>query len=402
MRLDDEIRSRYPHLQFRRHWELGDEVLYQLGQCDAMVDAIGEMPMQPAYRQRRLRVSLNTGAQATTAIEGNTLTPAEVEKVSEGIELPKSKAYQAQEVANILKAMNGILEAVASNHDARVISAELIRECHRSVGRELGEHFDAIPGRFREDERVVGTYKCPRHEDVPGLVDLLCEWLPVEFGYLSGRQTFRQAVVQAIVTHVYLEWIHPFGDGNGRTGRLLEFYILLRAGNPDIASHILSNHYNETRSEYYRQLERASKDRDLTAFVRYAVQGYHDGLVETLKAVQESMIDVAWRYLVHSEFARARRLPVKKNVVKRRRDLVLAMEPEKSYPLSQLAVVTTEIARQYATLSSRTLHRDVADLSAMKLLVETSSGEWRTNMGLLLPHFARRRLAAQGLKEGRV
>jgi len=41
--------------------------------------------------------------------------------------------------------------------------------------------------------------------------------------------------------------IHPFGDSNGRTARLIEFYILLRAGLPDMVSHILSNHYNDTR-----------------------------------------------------------------------------------------------------------------------------------------------------------
>ncbi|NJN71060.1 MAG: hypothetical protein HC801_12855, partial [Nitrospira sp.] len=85
------------------------------------------------------------------------------------------------------------------------------------------------------------------------LFDRFCEWLKKEFCFDSGSQSFEDAVIQAIVTHVYLEWIHPFGDGNGRTGRLLEFYILLRAGNPDISSHILSNFYNETRAEYYRQ-----------------------------------------------------------------------------------------------------------------------------------------------------
>lgn len=271
MVVDSEIGSRYPHIRFQKHWDLPSDVLYQLGQCHAMVTAIGDMPMQPSYRQRRLRVSLNKGAQATTAIEGNTLTQDEVEKVSEGVELPKSKAYQAQEVANILQAMNDLLEQVASNQDAPIISAEVIKRLHTMVGRELGEHFDAIPGRFREDERVVGPYKCPRHEDVPTLVQELCDWLPKEFGDPTGRQTFAEAVVQSIVSHVYLEWIHPFGDGNGRTGRLLEFYILLRAGNPDIASHILSNFYNETRPEYYRQLDRANKDRNLTAFRKSVV-----------------------------------------------------------------------------------------------------------------------------------
>src|SRR5690606_18248615 len=129
---------------------------------------------------------------------------------------------------------------------------------------------------------VVGTYRCPDASDVEGLVESLCGWLLKEFRFDRGNQTFADIVIQAIVSHVYLEWIHPFSDGNGRTGRLLEFYILLRGGNPDIASHILSNHYNETRSEYYRQLDNATKKRNLAEFIEYALQGFRDGLMETL------------------------------------------------------------------------------------------------------------------------
>jgi hypothetical protein len=67
------------------------------------------------------------------------------------------------------------------------------------------------------------------------------------------------AILKAMVAHLYLAWTHPFGDGNGRTARLIEFHILLSAGVPSPAAHLFSNHYNQTRAEYYRQLDRASK-----------------------------------------------------------------------------------------------------------------------------------------------
>jgi hypothetical protein len=67
------------------------------------------------------------------------------------------------------------------------------------------------------------------------------------------------AILKAIMAHLYLAWIHPFGDGNGRTARLLEFHILLEAGVPLPVAHLLSDHSNRTRAEYYRQLDRASK-----------------------------------------------------------------------------------------------------------------------------------------------
>jgi Fic family protein len=388
MPFDDEIGRRYPHILFQKHWELDQSVVYLLGKCDSMVEAIARMPLQPAYRARLLSVSLIKGAQATTAIEGNTLTENEVRHVAEGGSLPPSKEYQEREVKNILDSMNAILHSTAGDDHVPLVSAELVRDFHRKVGRELGEHFDAIPGRFREDARVVGPYKCPRHEDVPELIDRLCRWLQQEFGFASGRQPFADAVLQAIVTHVYIEWIHPFGDGNGRTGRLLEFYVLLRAGNPDIASHILSNFYNETRSEYYRQLDRANKERDLTKFIRYAVQGYHDGLQQTIEAIENSMFEVAWKYLVYGKFANVRQR--KRSVYRRQRELALGIPPGPGLTPAQLTVATTELARQYASVTIRTLLRDLDVLKQMELVIE-KNGKYLPNFDLLVPHVAQRR-----------
>lgn len=388
---DDKIAKRYEHIQFRKHWSLDDKTLYLLGGCDAIVQAICQIPLQPEYRERLLRVSLVKGAQATTAIEGNTLTESEVQRIAKGESLAPSKEYQEREVRNILDAMNAILQDVAGDGNANVIAPDLIKRFHRAVGHDLGAHFDAIPGQFRTDSRVVGPYRCPGPEDVAPLIERLCNWLPSEFAFATGRQTFAQAVVQAIVTHVYVEWIHPFGDGNGRTGRLLEFYILLRGGNPDIASHILSNFYNETRPEYYRQLDQASKTRDLTSFLRYAVQGYYDGLQAILAAISDNSVQIAWRYLVHTKFAE--RPYRKKTVFKRRRRLALAIPPHGALSFNEIMLLTPELAREYAGLTPRTLLRDLEELRQMDIVAE-EEGKYRLNLGLLTPQLAWRRVRA--------
>ncbi|MGL5892149.1 MAG: Fic family protein, partial [Bacteroidia bacterium] len=245
-----------------------------------------------------LELSLMRGAQSTTAIEGNTLSEADILRIRNGERMPPSRAYQETEVRNILEAFNELLkEIIAEDHSER-ITPGLIMRLHKMVGKELGAHLDAIPGRFRTDNRIVGTYRCPDHEDVPQLMEQYCRWLLEEFHYPAG-QSFSSVVIEAIVAHVYLEWIHPFGDGNGRTGRLLEFYILLRGGLPDIASHILSNHYNDTRPEYYRQLENASRTRDLSDFIHYALQGLRDGLIQVLDVVQESQFSITWQKYIY-------------------------------------------------------------------------------------------------------
>lgn len=382
------LAERYSHIQFRQHWTLSPQVQYQLGQCQAVISGICEMPLRPEYHQRLLKISLIKGAQATTAIEGNTLTDDEVRRVADGEILAPSKEYQRVEVANILDAMNRLLQEVADEGKTEVVSAALILRFHKLIGQNLGDHFDAIPGELRHDERVVGTYRCPRHEDVPTLVQQLCEWLPNQFGFATGRQTYSDAVIQAIVTHVYLEWIHPFGDGNGRTGRLLEFYVLLRAGNPDIASHILSNFYNSTRPEYYRQLDRACKTRDLSAFIEYAVQGFRDGLLETLNSIQKSQFATAWRSLIYDKFAEHKYR--KRNVFKRRRELMLSLPLDQRIPFDQITAVSPEITREYATLSPRTLVRDLAFLKEMGLVEDTSEG-WLAKNSVLKLQMARRR-----------
>ena len=65
-------------------------------------------------------------------------------------------------------------EVILENKD-RAINPDLIREFHRNIGKNLGKHFDAIPGQFREDSRIVGPYLAPDYRNVPSMIDNLCE-----------------------------------------------------------------------------------------------------------------------------------------------------------------------------------------------------------------------------------
>jgi Fic family protein len=220
-----------------------------LGECVAYIRVLREIPLLPEEHKRLLEVSLRRGALATTAIEGNTLTEADLVRIFDQDESPtESMNYQKVEVENIIDAMNIIKDDLLRGSES-IIEPELIRELHRLITRNLGEKVDCIPGKFREDNRHVGgIYRAPDYSDVDLLMDRLCRWLRSEFLYPAYVDEYGP-IIQAVVAHIYLEWIHPFGDGNGRTGRLLEFYIQVRGGIPVVAATLLSNHYNQTRSE---------------------------------------------------------------------------------------------------------------------------------------------------------
>ncbi len=334
-----------------------------LGQCHSIVQQLCDVPLDPTDYEKLLRVELIKGAQATTAIEGNTLSDEEVKQVADGESLPPSKRYQEIEMRNMLEAMTTLRDEVTQGQ-TNIIKPELLLRFHEMVGQDLGEYFDAIPGRYRGDERHVGPYKCPPYREVEKLVNDLCSWLGNEFRYPAGQQDFTLGVVEAIVAHVYLEWIHPFGDGNGRTGRMLEFYILLRAGTPDIAAAVLSNHYNLTRPEYYRQLDNASKKNDLTSFLNYAIQGFRDGLQGVLNVVTVGQFRTVWRSYIYDVFSHM----TINQAFKRRRQLILEMPLDTALTRDQMVETNANIIKQYANLSTRTIARDIDILIEAELL----------------------------------
>ncbi len=364
--------QKYAHIPFQKSWRLDDDTIFMLGQSESIVQAISSAPIKPEYRQQLLVVSLRKGARATTAIEGNTLSEAEVARIDEGEKLPPSKEYLQIEVKNVIDALNQIRIEVIAEDKAFILSPELIERFNHSVGKDLGEHFQGVPGKFRMPGHnvVVGTYRPPPGEDVAPLMIRFCEWMKETFRYEEGKQSFSEQVLQAIVAHAYLAMIHPFGDGNGRTARLIEFYILLRAGLPDIASHILSNHYNDTRQEYYRQLDLCVRERDLSGFVKYAVLGFRDGLRGVLDIVQKNLLEMSWHKFIYDVLDSKKATGKTRAIVKRRRTLALQFPVEEWLTPDELVDRSGILAKEYARLSSTTLMRDIAELERLELIAK--------------------------------
>ena len=383
-----QINLKYPHIQFKKTWKLKDRTIFQLGQCDAIIKAISNTPIRPDYREHLHSIALIKGAMATTAIEGNTLTYEQIQEIQKGKKLSPSKEYLQIEVQNIIDALNGILNDLVVQNKVLIIQPELIQNFHKLVGQNLGEHFKAIPGKFRNNNVTVGHYLAPEHKDVHAMINQLCDWLQNEF-HFEKDQSFEEAIIQAIVTHVYIAWIHPFSDGNGRTARLLEYYLLLRAGVPDIASHVLSNHYNLTRSEYYRQIENATLKKDLTEFIDYAIQGFRDGLYETLNIIQENQLQITWRNYIYGIYDNKKATGKASIAIKRRRNLILRIPIDYYLSEEEISELHPTIIREYSELSARTLSRDLEELVNSDLLDKKKEG-YRAKVEILRKFMALR------------
>ena len=351
-----------------------------LGDVRSRCEHIKGVPLRPDIARSLHLLYLAKGARATTAIEGNSLTEEEVTRLIRGkLELPPSKEYLGKEVDNIVAACDAILSEIVSGQVPE-ISTSRINELNAQVLQGLELPTEVVPGQIRTYQVGVARYRGAPGEDCEYLLDQLCTWLNGDS--LAGHAELGLGipVLKAIVAHLYLAFIHPFGDGNGRTARLVEYQLLVSSGMPSPAAHLLSNHYNETRSEYYRQLDRASSTDDgAIGFILYALQGFVDGLKSQQDVIRYQQWEIAWKNYVHDAFHNK-----DSPADIRRRHLVLDLS-DLSEPVrrADLPSLTPRLAAAYAGKTTKTLARDINVLLQMDLIIRTEEG-YRANKRQIL------------------
>lgn len=340
-----------------------------LGEVASKIEHLAQAPLKPALAKELMKAYLIKGALATTAIEGNTLTEDQVRRIMDGkLQLPKSQAYLGNEVDNIIAACNKMAKEITRGKTPP-LTVERIMDLNSQVLKGLTLDDGIVPGKIRKHSVTVGRYLGAPAEDCTFLLDHLCNWLPeLSSQDLDFKSPF--TIIQAIIAHIYMAWIHPFGDGNGRTARLLEFQLLVQNGVPAVAAHLLSNHYNLTRVEYYRQLDAASRSGgDIVPFVEYAAQGLADGLRDQISAIAQQQIDLAWRDYIHEQI-----FATPSSTNERRYNLVKTLsrlqEPIKLHMIMEL---NPKLVNEYSG-KSKTLARDVNALIDMELIERTPKG----------------------------
>lgn len=352
-----------------------------LGEIESKCEHIAGVPLSPRVAEQVHQIYLAKGAWATTAIEGNTLSEAEVRRrISGDLKLPPSREYLGQEIDNVVAACNLITRRLTSDAFPQLTPA-LIIEFNRLVLDRLEVAPEVEPGQLRKHSVGVASYLAPPAEDCSYLLNRLCEWLNgPAFRPPANQVAF--GVIRAIIAHLYIAWIHPFGDGNGRTARLVEVQTLLAAGVPSPAAHLLSNHYNATRSAYYLRLDASSKTQSgVVEFIKYALQGFVDGLKEQLELIRLQQWDVAWLQSLYDAFPE---LPSETD--KRRRDLALEItlwHGGEVIPLHQLRDISAKTVRMYSDKTSRTILRDVKILVEMGIVVISPDGVRARREGVL-------------------
>lgn len=279
----------------------------------------------------------------------------------------------------MIDAFNEIMPDVDGGIIYLPLTSERIKDMNRQVLKGLDLEPGVVPGEISEKGVVVGPYRGAPRRDCDYLLDRLCEWL--EHGVpSSGQDTISTAILRAILAHLYLAWIHPFGDGNGRTARLVEFQILAVGGVPAPAAHLLSNHFNDTRTEYYRQLAVASRSGgNVVPFLVYALQGLYDGVNGQLDTIRGQTEELVWRRLVDMA------IPGDGDVVARKRRLAVALyRARRVVQTKEMPTLNAKMQAAYLTRTSKTLTRDIHALQEKGLIIQVSRGNYRVALDLIM------------------
>lgn len=361
----------HPWIDFKLDLQKAPHTVWlDLGAIQSKFEHVGETMLPPGVAEQLHALYLAKGVHGTTAIEGNTLSESQVQDriQQRGEQLPPSQEYQAREIDNIVEACNVIRQRIVNDGDCELTAAR-VQEYNRLVLDGLPLDEGVVPGEIRSHSVGVrgAGYRGAPAKDCEYLLSRLCDWLR-ELTPPDESSHTALVAIRAVVAHLYVAWIHPFGDGNGRTARLIEVHILLAANVPTIAAHLLSNHYNLTRQMYYRELVKTSRaGGSPIGFLRYALKGLREGLEEQIRTIHRFQRRVIWRDYVYWQF----RLRTGE-AARRRRALALSLgeldRDKRLVRVADLRRLTPELAELYGAKTSKTVTRDVNELLKMKLI----------------------------------
>jgi Fic family protein len=230
-----------------------------------------EVPWIPALQKD----TRTRNTHSSTAIEGNPLTLEQVRAVEEGREIPAIATRAKREVVNYFAG----LRFVEKQAGKTPITHEEILRLHKIIAGDVMDQGTA--GRYRTIAVRVGKYVPPPPQDVSGLMFELLTWWNKESAKLSP-------VLSSAIVHYRFEGIHPFADGNGRTGRALALWELYRRGFDTHHIFSVDEFYWENRPRYYSALDAVRREgEDLTGWLEYAAEGLQLTLERAWTRVQK-------------------------------------------------------------------------------------------------------------------
>ena len=248
-------------MSYSPQFKISLRLLSQVEEIAALREKIQSATVDLSWIPALQKDSRSRNVHASTAIEGNPLTLEQVKALEEGREPLASNARSRREVLNNFAG----LRYIEKNLHKTQLRHDDIFDLHRILASEVMDQGEA--GKYRQIAVRVGKHVPPPPEEVSGLMFELIDWWNHQSQELSP-------VLSAAILHYRFEAIHPFADGNGRTGRALALWELYRRGFDTHHIFSVDEYYWEDRPRYYAALNSVREaGEDLSAWLEYSAEG---------------------------------------------------------------------------------------------------------------------------------
>jgi len=204
-------------------------------------------------------------ATSSSQIEGTTATLNDVLKAEAEIPDP-AIPEDVKEITNYIEAMNYGIKRLSE----LPLSLRLIREIHKILLHNVRGR-DKLPGEFRKSQNWVGAKDIKKAVYVPPPPDRLMTLLD-NFEKFMHDDVQMPALIKIALIHSQFELIHPFLDGNGRTGRLLTTFYLCEKNILKKPLLYLSDYFRRYRSLYLDKLDAISKKDEIENWIKFFLE----------------------------------------------------------------------------------------------------------------------------------
>ncbi|MYK89756.1 MAG: Fic family protein [Acidobacteria bacterium] len=373
-------------VRFHPYVDLRDtELLGLVARIEAIAGLLRDVPLPPGLRRDIDRLNVVRAVRGTTGIEGANLTEDEVGAILDaGPEdepvLGDARAREEAEARNAARAMDYIRRTV-NEAPEQDLTEQHVREIHWLTTDGI-DYRRNVPGAYRDHPVTAGDYQAPSPQEVGDLMARFFAW----FSESRDRDRWPECI-RAVAAHFYLISIHPFGDGNGRTSRAVESFLLYRSGINSLGFYSLANFYYLHRPEYLEMLTRArfvfgredSEFVDLTEFSKFALGGLRDEL-ELVRTETAGFL----RSLAIADYAREtlRKDGQLRSRVGERQLQLVRLAIGSPIPMAALRRREHAAAALYAGATNKTLTRDINALRE-QALVYVANGQLHANVALM-------------------
>lgn len=333
-----------------------------LTRAKAAALALQTVPFQRRWVDALQVIELKREVAGTSRIEGAEFTEQELGRVMKGESEADLLTRSQRQAASALKAYEWIRSVPLD----RPADKEVILALHRII--VIGADDDHCPpGELRSAGNNV-TFGTPPHRGCEGGEE--CQAGFDEFCVaLQGRYLRHDPLVQAIAAHYHLAAMHPFLDGNGRTARALEAYMLRRAGLRDTSFIAMSNYYYEEKPVYLSTLAKVRQDRhDITAFLIFALNGVEQQAKRLLTEIQFQIKRELFLNLANDLFNRLKSAR-KRVIAKRQLSIIRYLLRQGSLPVSEFLEALLPVYSKKLKSPGKAILRDINGLIALKAVV---------------------------------